>query len=334
MSLPEIPNAPWAGMSEAVMAVESIPAILDFMIHALRVMVQGRVSQKEAEDYRAMVRSTDGKILSIMGANYKIHQPRDMWNNIFLPYIMTGQLQVKRAGLLGGGTIMWIQADVPGMYYDTKRGRMELSMLLASSFDGSIRTYAIPTSIDVVCLNTLLAAIRQGGKSGFSQKHTSELRVADAAAEVAQAISGFRIEGEQVQRMGSVKVNSDIIRAYVAELVQPELVTLNLPDRGNQYAGKTVRQLLDFSADAVIVERNFHEHAKTSANKILDVIPRQKGGFDGSLHGLVSAVTYWNDYERGRSQDARLTSSWFGPNADFKRKAFNLANNYAEILAA
>ena len=315
------------------MATESIPAILDFVIHACRVMVQGRSSQKDAEDYRAMVRSSDGKILSIMGAGYAIHQPRDMWNNLFLPYILTGKLQVSRAGLLKGGTIMWIQARVPGMSYDTKRGRTELSMLLATSFDGSIRTAAKATSIEVICLNTLLRALSTGEK-GFSQKHTSELKVAEAASEVEAAMRGFRREYEVVQRMESVNVNSDIIRSYVAELVQPELVRLDMPNRGERYAGKTVQQLLDFSSDAAVVSRNFHEHAKSSAKRILDVIPRQKGGFDGTLHGLVSAVTYWNDYERGRSQDARLTSSWFGPNADFKAKAFDLANRYADILAA
>ena len=40
--------------------------------------------------------------------------------------------------------------------------------------------------------------------------------------------------------------------------------------------------------------------------------------------GALNATTQWIDHERGRNQDNRLESAWFGTGAKFKHRAFEM----------
>jgi Domain of unknown function (DUF932) len=46
---------------------------------------------------------------------------------------------------------------------------------------------------------------------------------------------------------------------------------------------------------------------------------------DGTAWGLVNSVTEYLDHIKGRSNDARLTSAWFGDGAVMKQRAMNEA---------
>jgi hypothetical protein len=58
----------------------------------------------------------------------------------------------------------------------------------------------------------------------------------------------------------------------------------------------------------------------------------------GTYWGLVNAVTYVVDHKLGRTADNRLASAWFGPNANLKREAVELAvehsNKYGRMAKA
>lgn len=52
---------------------------------------------------------------------------------------------------------------------------------------------------------------------------------------------------------------------------------------------------------------------------------------DGTLWGLVNAVTEFSDHHRGtRSNDSRLNKTWFGDGALMKQKAWDAALKLAE----
>jgi len=51
---------------------------------------------------------------------------------------------------------------------------------------------------------------------------------------------------------------------------------------------------------------------------------------EGTWWSALNAVTYYVDHKAGRERDASLQSAWFGPRAALKRKALNLAVEYAQ----
>ena len=52
---------------------------------------------------------------------------------------------------------------------------------------------------------------------------------------------------------------------------------------------------------------------------------------DGTLWGAVNGATFYADHMRGRSQDSRLTTAWFGAGDDLKNKAVEVAVEMAGI---
>ncbi len=273
------------------------------------------------------------QVMSVMGADYEIHSPEALFNGVFLPYMEAGQLEGRTMGFLGGGKRMWILAAVPGAVSDAGNGdKSELFMLLATSFDGTLGTMAKPTKTRVVCQNTMSVAMHDSMGKVFSQRHTSELKTDEARKQVENAISAFYTMAESEANMKSIKVTPNVVRAFVTELVQPELLALDWPKPMEKVP--VLAKILDNSANEMAFEHAFVTKAKRSAKSIIEAVPTQLGGFDGSLYGAVNAVSYWTDHVKGRSFDTRQMSAFFGQGDQIKSKAFNLAESYAGILQA
>jgi hypothetical protein len=68
------------------------------------------------------------------------------------------------------------------------------------------------------------------------------------------------------------------------------------------------------------------------AEEAMAVLHTQPGArfAEGSWWQAFNTVTYMADHKLGRSQDSRLTSSWYGLNRTKKEKALELALEYAE----
>ena len=102
----------------------------------------------------------------------------------------------------------------------------------------------------------------------------------------------------------------------------PTLLDRNrLPDTVKQYFG----ELLGTS--------NKKEGALSrTANIAMEILHTQPGAeyAEGSWWSALNAVTYYVDHKAGRDRDASLQSAWFGPRAALKRKALNLAVEFAQ----
>lgn len=334
-------ETPWHGLGVKVDSIKELPSILDWSIVKRPVHVEGKHGgYKHAEQYAGLVRSSDGKIMAIVGNDYEPHQNRKLWSDVFAPFVDSGELIAETAGMLQDGNRIWLLAKIPGAVFDVGApGHSDYSngyVLLATSHDSSLATCAKGTSVRVVCQNTLSMAIgHDGRKASFRQKHTSVLKVSDAKSVVQDALAAFNGHADQAKRLKARPVSPLALQAYVAELVQPELlVELKLPDRGERFAGKTIEQILSFSADERQFEMAVRESGSRTTKALLEAIPRQLGGFDKTLWGAANGVSYWTDHVRGRSADTRLNSAWFGPSDQLKRDAFALADTYAERMAA
>src|SRR5262249_27318291 len=108
--------------------------------------------------HKAVKRSTDGKVLGVVGPRWQPLQNKDAFN-WFDPFLAAGQATLEAAGSLAGGTRVWVLAKlnrdpivvVPG-------DEVTKYLLLSNGHDGSLAVRCGFTPIRVVCNNTLQMA--------------------------------------------------------------------------------------------------------------------------------------------------------------------------------
>jgi phage/plasmid-like protein (TIGR03299 family) len=240
--------------------------------------------------------------------------------------------------MLQDGNRIWLLARIPKASFDLGNDRNDGFVLCATSHDGSLSTVAKPTAVRVVCQNTLSMAT-SNLNGAFKQKHTSALRVNQAKEVVASACASFSAHKAQAQRLKATPVTPLQLGTFVAELVQPELLTkvsteLGTADTTNNSVRLTVNEILNQTKWQRVFDRLLHDEGSRTTHALVEAIPKQRGGFDRTAWGLAQGVSYWTDHVRGRTADSRLNSAWFGPSDALKREAFALADSYAERQAA
>jgi phage/plasmid-like protein (TIGR03299 family) len=150
-----VKEKPWHGLGERVEdALNSKQALekagLDWKVLQKKVFVDGY----SVPQYKANVRSSDGKVLGIVSDKYKIVQNVDAFeftDNI----IGNGEIEVKyeTAGSLASGKKIWLLAKMPTT---TILGDdVEPYMVFTNTHDGSGSIRVAMTPVRVVCQNTL-----------------------------------------------------------------------------------------------------------------------------------------------------------------------------------
>jgi phage/plasmid-like protein (TIGR03299 family) len=188
-------------------------------------------------------------------------------------------------------------------------------LLLGTSYDGTMATVAKFTAIRVVCNNTITAAVGgySGGRviQGERETNTGYLKSAvrvlhserfDAQAVrlqlgiVANSFEGFLVQSRQLAGTG---MNQDQADEFVAELLQPYHTSARPVTESKAY--NRIMQLFNGQA-----------------------IGSELPGVAGTRWAMLNAVTELVDHERGRSNNTRMESAWFGTGAALKARAVEL----------
>ena len=231
-------ETPWHGLgrrlANRVTAADIIrEAGLDWMVVERDVYAQGADDFVPANGYKALVRETDGSVLSIVSGKYGIVQNAQLGD---LAEAMAGEgVQAFEVGgsLRDGKHVFLVgvtgEAEIAG-------DRVKNYLTLCTSHDASLAVTAFFSPVRVVCNNTLQAAL-SGNEQGhrLTVKHTSKAsdRVAIAAGVCKAARSYFGTFTETALRLVEQRLSTatfgDIARslfpAYVnaaGERVVPE----------------------------------------------------------------------------------------------------------------
>lgn len=164
-------ETPWHGLGtrveEAPNSEEALKlAGLDWEVNQQEVMTNGII----IPNYKANVRSSDGKVLGIVTDKYKIVNNKDAFS--FTDNLIGGDVKYETAGSLYGGKKVWMLAKLP----ETKVVGDETIpyVCFTNNHDGTGAVKAIMTPIRVVCNNTLNLALSQA-KRQWSMIHTGNL---------------------------------------------------------------------------------------------------------------------------------------------------------------
>jgi hypothetical protein len=76
-----------------------------------------------------------------------------------------------------------------------------------------------------------------------------------------------------------------------------------------------------------------YKEVSTSAKRVLELVESHPGCkyAPRSWWNALNASCFYIDHMAGRTQDTRLTSSWFGPGRSQKELAVKLALKFAEL---
>lgn len=248
---------------------------------------------------KAVKRDRDGAILGVVGPKFKPLQ-NDAAFNWFAPFVESGACTLEAAGALRQGARVWVLAKIAeGTSAEIVPGdNVERYLLLAHGHDGSLAVRLGFTDVRVVCQNTLTMAV--GSSRLLKIKHTKNVETAMSLVREILDVQRreFAASIVQMRTLAAKECDELTLRKYVREVFAP--------------AGK---------------DTDDEDTAKTLQNKIVPLF--ESGiGMDlagKTMWGAFNCVTEYLTYYRGRSNEDRLDSNWFGPGADLLDRAKKVA---------
>ncbi len=274
----------------------------------------------QAEGNHFIVRDKDNKVLSPCGEDYVPFQNADTFR-FFKKFVSNGEMKMETAGSLKDGQDIWGLAKLQSKFELPGGDKIEGYLLIDSPHVSGKALTIMFTPIRVVCSNTMALALNMDGKR-FRVLH---LQAFDdeimKAAEEALGISEAKMEEfkEQASFLSKKQAKPIDVQKFIAELFQPSL----LIDRAKQEVANDVPLVHEFNRTAEQV----HDAIALSPGADLQ---SAKGTWWGALNG----VTYVMDHTKRQSErvlGGALYSSWLGPNAATKRRALDLATDYAKV---
>ena len=256
---------------------------------------------------KALVRDTDGKILTTVGKDWKPVQNEQAFE-FFGEYVLAGNMEMHTAGSLRGGQMVWALAKGKESF-DLFGGDQVDSYMLFSNPHRYGRSIDIRfTPIRVVCNNTLTLSLEQEADKSVKVGHRSVFDADTVKEQLGIASEKLNTYKEMAEFLGKKRYTGEALIEYF-NTVYPR------------------------TADKKVQEKALSiETLSRNASLCYDAVEQQPGAkfAEGSWWQAFNAVTYVTDHLQGRNADNRLHSSWFGGNQNRKKVALETAIEYAE----
>lgn len=258
---------------------------------------------------KVLTRSDTGAPLAVVSKDYRVVQPAEVMD-FFRKLTDIGGFQMETAGALSEGRRVWALARVGDGAPVVDGDLVKPYLLLGTSYDGTMATIAKFTAIRVVCNNTITPAVNSRADETDKGYLKSSVRVLHSAQFDADAVrlqlgivadqfERFIVQSRQLARRDMNFTEAD---QFVQELLRPY--------------HQSALEITDTKAYKRVIEL-WQGRAIGS-----DILSASK--VSGSRWAMLNAVTQLVDHERGRSDNTRLESAWFGTGAALKNRALEL----------
>lgn len=304
-------ETPWHGLGKELTGNESteqvmIAAGLDWKVNTEPVFRRiededGVVSYSEVKA-QVSVRESDDSVLGVVGPRWTPLQNADAFK-VFEPLIESGDMSWHTAGSLRDGQRVWVLCQLNLDRSEIVPGdEIRKFALLSNGHDGKLAVHFGFTPIRVVCSNT------------------------EALARECKASKLIRVRHHRF-----VKENVEKLRD-IMNLANQEFEATNdqyrfLAGRGINTADlhKYVKIVMLGAADANKDEEDLSTRSKNIVSRVENLFETGRGtdiaGVKGTWWGAYNAVTEYLNYEKGRNEQNRMDSLWFGQNGNQSRDA-------------
>lgn len=297
-------EVPWHGLGKAVPA-DLAPdqmlkaADLDWTVNKVPAFVDYN-GQRINTGSEALIRSTDGKVLTMVSENWNPVQNEEAFE-FFNDFVVAGDMQMHTAGSLRGGKVVWALAKVNEGFSLFGGDDVESYLLFTNPHEFGRSIDVRFTPIRVVCNNTLTLSLNT--KSEFQVKMSHRRAFDPESAKLALGIAKEKLDQykEMAQFLGKKFYNEETLKAYFKKV----------------FPKTTDPNAIDLSRNAEL------------AMSVMESQPGAKFA-EGSWWQPFNAITYIVDHKLGRSADNRLYNSWYGLTRNTKLKALETAVEFAE----
>lgn len=304
-SMAYVGQTPWHGLGTALEESDlydwtsaSKKAGLDWSVDLVPLVTADTQAQVE---HKAVRRSTDNKVLGVVGPRYHPLQNTDAFK-WFQPFLDAREASLHTAGSLKGGSRVWVLAKLSRDPLVIAEGdEVEKFILLSHGHDGSLAVRCGFTPIRVVCQNTLSMSHASDASKLIRIKHTRDVleNMANVRAVMDLANQQFEATAEQYRLLARKSINQADLRKYVLRVLK-------------------VEDDLEASTRMKNIVEGIVRLAETGRGNDL---PSIRGTYWSAYNGVSEYLTH----ERGRSVDNRMNSLWFGDGAATNKHALEVA---------
>lgn len=304
-------EVPWHGLGTNVPERVTIPemlsaAQLDWTVDRRSIGVydfeptgdKHHASAQLIKGHYALTRSSDNKVLDIVGSRYQPAQNADVLA-FFREFCERGGATLETAGSLKGGRLVWCLANI-GKGFTLKGGdAVKGYLLLASPHECGRAIVARVTPVRVVCANTMAMAM---SGSAVVEKRFSHSTAFDPVA-AAEAMELVRDNMTEFERNAKLLSRLRLTEAEVVKILAPV------------YQPDGCEGAKEYPAAADMIASNV-EFASPTLTKVLGAYKSAPGAQVGTGWGVLNGATYYADHvARGENRDSRLASTWLGREA-------------------
>lgn len=295
-----VKETPWHGLGQLLDAAPTLQqgikrGGLDWEVE-LRPLY---LADKREVTSRAVVRKSDDSILGVVGAAYEPLQNADAFS-WFDPFLKNGEAELHTAGSLFNGRKIWVLAEIQKQAMKVGDDLIRKFILLSNSHDGTSSVRVGFTPIRVVCANTLRLA--HGDRASKLIRVIHNTNVKTNLELLRQAMNAaneeFEMTAAEFRKLVKRKVNEKDLRKYA------RLVLDVAPEEKDEKLAGITRNTIDL---------------------LVELAKNGKGNSGKTMWDAYNGVTEWLSYNRGKSQDTRLDSLWFGESARINQRALEVA---------
>lgn len=253
-------------------------------------------------EQKVLYRSDTREALSVVSQRYQVVQPREVLE-FYRDLTEVSGYELETAGVLKGGRKFWALARTGQAQALKGNDQVNGYLLLATSCDGTLATTATPTTVRVVCNNTLSIALN-GAPQAIKVPHNTRFDPQMVKRQLGVAVSEWDEFMYRMRQLAERKVRPQEARKFMLNVLCDLQTGEGMPDKlPNERAIQRVESLYSGRGRG-------SELASAS----------------GTAWGLLNAVTEYVDHERrARSTEYRMDSAWFGQGAGLKQKALDHA---------
>jgi phage/plasmid-like protein (TIGR03299 family) len=311
-SMFSVVETPWHGLGKILEHNPSIDEAIiqaglnwDVNLHRVYAKVEG-VELKDIPAF-ATIRSTDHAVLGVVGPTYRALQNRDAFK-WFQPFIDANEAVLETAGSLRGGKRVWVLAKLNrDPMVIVGEDTVDKFILLSNSHDGTLAIRCGFSPVRVVCSNTLAMAHDSESSKILRVRHTQKANLALEQIREIMADQSFEATADQYRALVRAGVVEKQLKQYINLVFKPVIVEGGPMD----------------TEDAKNEAKRLHE-------RIIPLFETGRGnnmpGVAGTMWGAYNSITEYLTHERGRSNDIRLDSNWFGQAATLNQRALSVAS--------
>ncbi|GAC1030979.1 DUF932 domain-containing protein [Pseudomonas sp. No.21] len=253
-------------------------------------------------EQKVLFRSDTKTPLSVVSSRYHTVQPREVLE-FYRDLTEVSGYELETAGVLKGGRKFWALARTGQGAALKGNDQVNGYLLLATSCDGTLATTATPTTVRVVCNNTLTIAL-DGTSRAIKVPHNTRFDPTAVKKQLGIAVSQWDDFMYRMRTLAERKVKPKEALSFITAVLGD-----SSPKSQQAEVVPNIRAMQK-------VESLYQGRGRGSALE----------SANGTAWGLLNAVTEFVDHERrARSNEYRMDSAWFGQGAQIKQRALDAA---------